>query len=520
MYGARVAGARSDVAFRQPLCEVAMWRLIRSVWSRGESAKTRFRYSCYLEDLLTSGDLPDARRVAILRELRLRQDTRTTVTLILLTVILAAITAAVAQLRCSPPDTTGADASTQPASRPSGEPPRHESGGPALAVLWAVGVFGGGALVGFLFGIPRSAQAAMPGEGDTKGRRGHSLTPNTNLEQISDWLTKILVGLGLVEARSIFDGLWRLSAFMSAGHGLCAPPLAAAILLTFSVLGFFMGYLATRMFLTQVFGLADGGMNLGEMPDAPAVLDTNVAPSDVTDDGSLRIDETVRSQARAVVSASSPPRLTDPFEARYKRAKSLLLLEKYAKAATEYASLVADRPNDAKLRCERLWALFKRGPKWSPEIAGTLQALEEQRRAATDPTQVYLSLTFHYLYAGTAEAANKVVALATEYERLQQRPTAGIYINLACAYGALAEDVAPDSQAFTEYAVRASEAIDKALALKPSVLGRIQRLAGEDSDENDLAIFRETKAFQDVLARAASRAEPRTAPDLESPRDA
>jgi hypothetical protein len=50
-----------------------------------------------------------------------------------------------------------------------------------------------GYLLGFLFGISRSLQG-----GDSSESNSQSFPGNTNLEQISDWLTKILVGVGLV----------------------------------------------------------------------------------------------------------------------------------------------------------------------------------------------------------------------------------------------------------------------------------------------------------------------------------
>ena len=52
-----------------------------------------------------------------------------------------------------------------------------------------------GALVGFTFAIPRVLQATNI-RPDSKYER---LIVNTNFEQISDWLTKILVGVSLVE---------------------------------------------------------------------------------------------------------------------------------------------------------------------------------------------------------------------------------------------------------------------------------------------------------------------------------
>src|SRR5215467_1406061 len=70
-----------------------------------------------------------------------------------------------------------------------------------------------GALLGFIFGIPRSPKVQAATQGATQPPSTPSgsststaaqpddnrFTPNTNLEEISDWLTKILVGAGLVQ---------------------------------------------------------------------------------------------------------------------------------------------------------------------------------------------------------------------------------------------------------------------------------------------------------------------------------
>lgn len=66
----------------------------------------------------------------------------------------------------------------------------------ALAVFAASAVSG---LIGFMFGVPKGPS------GDVEGQRANYVyfRPNTNLEQVSDWLTKIIVGVGLIEFRQI-----------------------------------------------------------------------------------------------------------------------------------------------------------------------------------------------------------------------------------------------------------------------------------------------------------------------------
>ncbi|MBW8807540.1 MAG: hypothetical protein JF591_01650 [Lysobacter sp.] len=84
--------------------------------------------------------------------------------------------------------------------------------GAVLAALLA------GATLGFLFGIPRALTVAMPGtDGHAGGGNGGGFTHNTNLEQISDWLTKI--GAGFVLLASLLFGfigfyIWTRTAFV------------------------------------------------------------------------------------------------------------------------------------------------------------------------------------------------------------------------------------------------------------------------------------------------------------------
>jgi hypothetical protein len=106
----------------------------------------------------------------------------------------------------------------------------------ALAALM-IGGFGG-----FLFGIPRRLQEAAPsvqppasGTPLSKGAERSLYAGNTNLEQISDWLTKIIVGIGLVEATKILDFVVGLGESVATSLGQpraqIAFPVAAIVLL-------------------------------------------------------------------------------------------------------------------------------------------------------------------------------------------------------------------------------------------------------------------------------------------------
>jgi hypothetical protein len=86
----------------------------------------------------------------------------------------------------------------------------------AVAALVAGGAFVAGGLLGFLFGIPRSL--AGPEGAEDKASAG-AYRPNTNLEQISDWLTKILVGVGLVQFTTLARHAGDLVTFLGPALG-------------------------------------------------------------------------------------------------------------------------------------------------------------------------------------------------------------------------------------------------------------------------------------------------------------
>lgn len=132
-------------------------------------------------------------------------------------------------------------------------------GGVGVAWLLGLAALIIGILVGFVFGIPRALQQSRQGKEENGASPGSSYAPNTNLEQISDWLTKILVGVGLIELGSIGTGLTRLvdtigPALADASTGTV---LAAAEIAFFGPSGFLVGYILTRTYLARTFDYFD-----------------------------------------------------------------------------------------------------------------------------------------------------------------------------------------------------------------------------------------------------------------------
>ena len=156
-----------------------------------------------------------------------------------------------------------------------------------ISLLWGGAWFAAAFLFGFLFAIPKALQTSgkptsSTGTGSsgqtndaTESRASNStsdrettaqgkepvspLKVNTNLEEISDWLTKILVGATLTQIVKIPGSLKNAAEFMAL-DGTAPAAFAAAIIVYFCATGFLAGYLLTRMFFSLAFARFDRGL--------------------------------------------------------------------------------------------------------------------------------------------------------------------------------------------------------------------------------------------------------------------
>jgi hypothetical protein len=128
------------------------------------------------------------------------------------------------------------------------------------------------AVFGFLFGIPRRNRPSAS-----------QYRPSTSLEQVSDWLTKIIVGLGLTQLNKIPGKLDSLASYIAAGMGLCPSHkvLSLAICIYFPSCGFLFGFLWARLYMLKEFDDAESVPDLGGVTKKQESAATN---SDTHDD--------------------------------------------------------------------------------------------------------------------------------------------------------------------------------------------------------------------------------------------
>lgn len=113
----------------------------------------------------------------------------------------------------------------------------------------------GGGLLGLLFGLPTSAARAVAqtnAGANTPGQDNPWFTDNTAMEQIADWLTKIIVGLSLVNFDRFLLRGWQVSIEVSkamTGLPAAGPAVGGLTLAPAVLIGFAISYIWIRRFL-------------------------------------------------------------------------------------------------------------------------------------------------------------------------------------------------------------------------------------------------------------------------------
>jgi hypothetical protein len=199
-----------------------------------------------------------------------------------------------------------------------------------ILVSGASSTFGG--LLGFLFGIPRTLQqegslsSTVESEGDTNNEKRMPDTnyrANTNLEQISDWLTKILVGVGLTQITVIPGKLVTISNAIATEYGTArgSRTFALTVILFFLICGFLFSYLWTRLYLPGAFRQADlGVLALRVERAASEVKQVNQKLRDIERQADLDAKALSLVQRQLNFTADAPPVSEDQLRAAIKAA--------------------------------------------------------------------------------------------------------------------------------------------------------------------------------------------------------
>ena len=133
-----------------------------------------------------------------------------------------------------------------------------------IELLLAAGAASVGVLLGFLFGMPRGpADINATSSSGENAAADLTYRPSNNLEQISDWLTKILIGVGLVELgemRAMLSDIGHAVAASVIGAPAATNAVSQVVVVTFLVLGFLVSFLWTRIYYGPLQTRVDKGV--------------------------------------------------------------------------------------------------------------------------------------------------------------------------------------------------------------------------------------------------------------------
>lgn len=153
-----------------------------------------------------------------------------------------------------------------------------------LTILTVLGAFYlGGSAIGFIFAIPKSVQAPKTQSKDSD--KDGPYNDNTNLEEISDWLTKIIVGISLTQFNKLQDELHsaatNIAAAIKSGHQGAGNQdyyvFSYAIIVFYVIAGMIIGYMWARIDFPKILTQNKKDINkIQQLQQENAVLSAEV----------------------------------------------------------------------------------------------------------------------------------------------------------------------------------------------------------------------------------------------------
>ncbi|GLH75722.1 hypothetical protein SSBR45G_06300 [Bradyrhizobium sp. SSBR45G] len=404
---------------------------------------------------------------------------------------------------------------------------------------------GAGGFLGFLFGIPRALQRSPPapvtappqpantgaGGGNADPNTDHSAVSaraaassrlygsNTNLEDISDWVTKIIVGLGLVQAGTIYSKMWNAAArFKEAMPGATgADVLFLLMCVAGGIGGFLFFYLETRTRIVLLFADAESVADAPDRSDAEAVIRVNEAPI-------LNISPAEGAGARlprvAPASKEDPKFLNITIDKLKDADQFAAWASAQARAGnlqaanTALQQAIALKPHDKDLLVKLAETQALQG-RWSDAA----RALTEAEQDKKDDPELLRRDLFVSLYLRPPDSFNRAIQIAA---RLLALPSGmndpRVYLWLAAAQGQRAAYYKErDHDEYDEAYADALNAVRKVVELEPDPAGSCRRALrgmldpareGTPAEDNDLEIFKGDPEFEKlILGSAPGRSE-------------
>ena len=283
-----------------------------------------------------------------------------------------------------------------------------------------------GWLFGLLFGIPRTlsrpenstAATSTVSGSNTASTAIKSSRVNTNLEDISDWLTKTIIGVGLTQLLSLPNYVWNGADLLNR-FGFEWPTagrlLAVVLLFYFLPGGFWLGYVGTRTALTRLFDSILDNAAVAEAGDPKNLkLDINttgVAPA------SGEVAAVDRQLLQTPLESLSAPKDIMAWAAAKARAGNV------DKACSVLEDLLRKYPDNQEIKDQLATLYWARGDRQN--------AIKFLKQAPDSNLSV-----LYALYNPAPDGFQKAIAIG---EKLLTQPghdtDANLHLWLACAYG-------------------------------------------------------------------------------------
>jgi tetratricopeptide (TPR) repeat protein len=402
--------------------------------------------------------------------------------------------------------------------------------GVSLAVAAAATMVG--ALLGFLFGIPRSLQqrpAVAPAAADASQTPSDKtrLLSNTSVEEISDWLTKIIIGVGLVQFHTFVGYLYQaalLAAGFAAGREIdvsadapwlhykpgYASPFFFALILVCLIAGCLVAYLETRTRLTLLFVSAEKATKEDEkkLIDAAGRSVATIQGRQADQSGPLNAPTPATADDREIAKLSRE-KLTQPRE---------IMGWALAQARTGNSDVAEDALRDAlqkapendEIRLRIAEVRWLRG-----NFAGCVDMLNEVVERTNDPAKkatLLKQILLVSLYVSEPQGFTRAISTSDQLIKANAAD-ALVYLRRAAAFGQKYDWLIRNAGSQEDKVTTrdsALEAVKKTIELSPDYNSTPRTLLrqifdpvreGSDREDNDLEIFKTDGDFNAVIYR-------------------
>lgn len=346
--------------------------------------------------------------------------------------------------------------------------------------------FGGG-LLGFIFGVPKSL---TDGDHPPGGAQTGASQTNTNLEQISDWLTKILVGAGLTSLTSLPGFGAKVIEYLNHNGYEGLPgggTLAVFLMVYFGTAGFFWSYIETRTTLTDLFN-----ERAARVP-TDVIQQVRLAPAEP---GRPPIQED------AEILRLAPSSLTT-VELLDARASAEIRANQLGKAIETLQRAMQMAPTNVQIRHKLAFALSSAGRTAEADKLITEAKTDAEKAGNTaELNQLAVNELFNALYK--PNGYDQAIEIGSALLKTDLASNGNLHLWLACAYG---QRAAALKQRSADYSAEKAAALERLRAMKevrPDLLPQARAVWQPDryqgnKDENDLEVFRDDPDFAEIL---------------------